>query len=257
LHHAHHFNANQCLVGSLSEHREVEQYYIKQGLLFPTYHINYWIGVQARLQLNACAGCCHAEHPSSPSTKICQTALQNRPARPPDACHCTAPTAHPTNHAALRRAAPQTTFSEWPNWRTLDATVPSPGEPNSYDHWSPAAAAKFQVPRAAGVKMREFCGLANYTAAFQYAWGWGSAVCSQKYVFICKIRLPDPNAPPFKFVSSSGVAFNFHNNPTAFGDAEKVRRATLLARLVLLLFGPLCACSLLLHLVLLPSCYSL
>lgn len=119
-------------------------------------------------------------------------------------------------------AVPQTSYTEWPTWRTLDSTVPAPGEPGSYDHWSAAAANKLQLPRTTGVKAREFCGLGNFTSTFQYAWGWGAAACMQKFVFICKIKLPDPNAPPFKFVSSSGVAFNFHNTPVSFEEAEKV-----------------------------------
>ena len=112
---------------------------------------------------------------------------------------------------------------EWPQFRTMDATIPSPGEPNAYDHWSSATSAKFQLPRAAGVKLREFCINGNYSSSYQYAWGWSSSLCSTPMVFICKIRLPDPNAPPYKFVSSSGVAFNFHNTPMNFSDAEKVR----------------------------------
>jgi hypothetical protein len=116
----------------------------------------------------------------------------------------------------------QTTYTEWPEWRTLDATVPAPGEPNAYDHWSPNSAGKLQLPKPQGVKLREFCGLGNFTASFQNACGWGMAQCAQKLVSICKVKLPDPNAPPYKFVSSSGVAFNFHNSPMNFAEAEAV-----------------------------------
>jgi hypothetical protein len=39
---------NLASYGSLAEHREVEQHFVKAGFLFPTFHKHYWLGVQVR-----------------------------------------------------------------------------------------------------------------------------------------------------------------------------------------------------------------
>ena len=118
---------------SLQEQLEVEDRFTSQGVLLPTFHLRYWLGLYIPYR--------------DPKLWPGFLWFDGMPA--------------PTTYAK-----PLDTYGHWGIW--VDDEGDERREPNN------------AFPP-------EFCTVANYSQAFEQAWGWSDQNCEDKFIAICKI----------------------------------------------------------------------
>jgi hypothetical protein len=90
-------------------------------------------------------------------------------------------------------------------------------------------------PEPNNVIAPEFCVVANYSQAFDGAWGWSDQNCEDRYIAICKFAAPSPPAPrpppprppppqppldPYYTSPISGNQYYFEGYPTSQPQAQ-------------------------------------
>jgi hypothetical protein len=91
----------------------------------------------------------------------------------------------------------------WPDFQWMDKTA----GPIDYTHWAT------DEPKARD----NLCGIGNYTAEYDGAWGWADSSCMSRYPYICKIMGPK-NLTLTSNVT--GNVFTLYTSATTQADAE-------------------------------------
>ena len=84
--------------------------------------------------------------------------------------------------------------NSWPGFEWMDGT-PGPNLTGAYSHWGYYMPQNIIEPN--NIYRQENCAGANYSEAYDSAWGWSDTQCDKSYIFMCRDnREQQPRAAP-------------------------------------------------------------
>jgi hypothetical protein len=81
-----------------------------------------------------------------------------------------------------------------------------------YEHWGGDVQYSEPDNRAGN----EFCAVANYSQAYRQAWGWSDTHCNQQFGFMCRVDAPSV----YSFTSKMSIGYVLNTMPMMQTDAE-------------------------------------